>query len=85
MIPKKIKVGGIIYKVIECDNLFDKRGLIDYSKDIIYLDKTLSRGQKLNALIHEVSHAINPGWSEATVEMVAFAFTQIIMDNRFIK
>ena len=89
-IPKKVKVGGITYKVNEVESVEgpseDKCwGRITYSKSEIRLLNKLEKKQKELTLIHELVHALfthcNIEQDENKVELISTALYMIIKDN----
>lgn len=87
-IPKKIKVGGITYKVKQVNKLCDDEmthGYQDQAGEIIQLKKSLSEGYKEKVLMHEIVHAIFDFlmWDhdEKKVERLAQALYMLIKDN----
>ena len=82
-IPKTIKVGGLQYKVrILDDGEFDGKtgGEISVDRGWIKLVKG-DRQFMEQTLIHELFHAINMEMSEETIEFLAQAIYQVVVDN----
>lgn len=85
-IPVSIKINGIRYKVIIKNNIDFKdgnvNGLCDIEKQIIYINKKLSKANKERVLWHEMAHAWNIGWGENTVDQIAGFVTYILKNNK---
>lgn len=92
-IPKKVKVGGVTYKVkevdevqqINCRNGFTTVGLWEPIESVIYLDKHLEKQAKERMFLHELFHAIfdhcNIEQAEDKVELLSTALYMVIKDN----
>lgn len=87
-IPKKIKIGGMIYKIKQVDKLCEDELTHGYqyqAEQIIQLKKSLSKGYKEKVLIHEIVHALFDFlmWEqdEKRVETLAQALYMVIKDN----
>lgn len=85
-IPVSVKINGIRYKVIIKNNIDFKdgnvNGLCDIEKQIIYINKKLSKANKERVLWHEMAHAWNIGWGENTVDQIAGFVTYILKNNK---
>lgn len=85
-IPVSVKINGIRYKVIIKNNIDFKdgnvNGLCDTEKQIIYINKKLSKANKERVLWHEMAHAWNIGWGENTVDQIAGFVTYILKNNK---
>ncbi|KGO14575.1 hypothetical protein NZ45_05995 [Clostridium botulinum] len=61
-IPNKVKIGGVNYKVIECNNPSEEEhqvdGMIVYHKQEIRLKNDMKKEYKENIFLHEVIHGI---------------------------
>jgi len=87
-IPKKIKIGGKIYKIKQTNNLVSGLG---YSGEIIYNDLVInirpcSNGKMKHILLHEMFHGIfeHLGYNEHDEKLIdglANALYMIIEDN----
>lgn len=88
----KIKVGGLIYEVIEKEHFAssdDDRnlwGYCDYENLIVKIRKSLSEQKKKQVLIHELTHAIfhEAGYKEQDEDMVnriSIVLFQVLKDN----
>ena len=58
-IPKKIKIGGHIFKIDMSKKLPGLNGSCDYKTNTIAICKSLPPSQKEVTLFHEIFHAIN--------------------------
>lgn len=92
-IPKKMKIGGHIYKV-EVVNLIDNDenifGQCCADTNTIRLKKTSSQSTQDVAFIHEIFHVINChviNWEvdEEKTEYLAQALYQTFSDNKLLK
>lgn len=86
IIPKKIKIGGHIWKV-DLKELTGKMGECDYANLIITLDKRAVRTQLEVTFLHELLHAINCEFDlshdgHRVLEATAQQLYQIFKDNR---
>jgi len=95
-LPKKIKVGGIVYdieitKVPDvpplCKNHAD--GQVDYDKCKIFIDESLPQQLREQVLFHEIIHAIeynnNFESEERIIQTFASNLYQVIKDNKMLK
>lgn len=88
IIPK-VKIGGIIYKVIECVNPSEEDhnvdGMILYNKQELRLKKDMGNEYKENVFIHEIIHGIleliGMEQDENLVVRLSNALHQVIKDN----
>lgn len=87
-IPKKIKVGGITYKVKNVDIITAGTGVCgscNYDNSTIELLKKHKRQAKEQTFIHELLHAIfyhcNIEQDEHKIELLAQALYMVIKDN----
>ncbi len=85
MDKKKLKIGGIIYAIVEVEpSQIDEegqQGMVDFKNSVIYINKELNKEQKEVTLIHEIIHCINSQLDETTVEFLAQSLYQVIKDN----
>ncbi|MFY2157868.1 ImmA/IrrE family metallo-endopeptidase [Cytobacillus firmus] len=89
MIPDKVKVAGIEYRVQEVEDMdrqFDHLGLILYTKGVIKLDKNLSQDRKEQVFIHELLHgcfyeAGIEEQDEDIINRVSIVLYQVLKDN----
>jgi len=94
MIPKKVRICGLDYKV-EIDNDMHRdngfQGLHDAKKLIIKLQKDgYSDDKVFQTFIHEVTHAINYHYnndelSEEQVDRMANGFHAFLKDNKEVR
>ena len=83
-IPKRLKIGGHIYKVKEVSDL-DKCGATDRDKNTITLSKEMPHNQKEVTLIHEILHALNNEMEHAFLDGLAEQLYQVLSDNKLLK
>lgn len=87
-IPKRLKIGGHIYDVVELDEV-SKDGNTAGECEIDKLEIRLRKGQKQTAkeatLFHEIIHALNWEFEEKEVEFLAQAIYQVLKDNKLLK
>lgn len=79
-IPKKVKVGGLVFKVKIVEEL-DKLGESDLSTKTISIRKMKQKQGMEQTFIHELFHAMNSEVSEIEVEMFCQMLYAIIIDN----
>lgn len=84
-LPKKVKVGGIVYKVVQMEMVGSDCGGIDLDTNEITINKDLMQDQKEVTLFHEVFHAINWKLNETEVEMYSQAVYAFLKDNDLLK
>jgi hypothetical protein len=89
MLPAKVKIGAITYKVKEVNNMheeFDHLGQILYTKGKIQVDKDLADDWKEQVLVHEILHGVffEAGIEEQDEDMinrVSIILHQVLKDN----
>jgi hypothetical protein len=82
-IPKKIKIGGIIYKVTLKPH--ERTSFLDREDDELNINPRLSNQQMEIALLHGIIHGINLGITdEILVEGLAQGLHQVLKDNGFL-
>lgn len=81
-IPKKVKVGGLTYKVIIVGEIDggDSAGEID-TKDLIIKIAMAKPDAMHQAFLHELFHAINFEKTQEEVEFLSISLHQVIKDN----
>lgn len=89
-IPKKIKVGGHIYKVevvdrVETDPGENNCGDCDWQINRIRVKKDLPESQKAETFLHEIIHACNTDMAEKEVNNLSFKLYQVLADNDLLK
>ncbi|HFI0250101.1 TPA: ImmA/IrrE family metallo-endopeptidase [Streptococcus suis] len=88
----EVKVGGLIYKVLEQEYFSDSDddrnlwGLCDFEQQIIFIRNSLSIQKKKQVLVHELTHAIlhEAGYKEQDEELVerfSLILHQVLLDN----
>ena len=88
-ITREVKIGGIIYKVIECSNPSEENhnvdGMIVYHLQELRLKKDIGKEYKENVFIHEITHGIleliGIDQDENLVVRLSNAIHQVIKDN----
>lgn len=91
-IPKKVKVGGLVYKVRQVDKVnrtnspdSETVGLWEPRDTVIYLKKDMDRQAKELYFLHELFHAIfehcNIEQAEDKVDLLAHALYMVAKDN----
>lgn len=91
MIPDKVKIAGIEYKVQEIpgmENEFNHLGQILYTRGTIKIERDLSDDRKQQVLIHEVLHGVfyEAGYEEQDEDLinrVSIVLHQVLKDNKF--
>ena len=87
-IPKKLKIGGHIYKVVfqkQTDLAENDCGKTDRAKGIIAIDTNLIQSEKEATLIHEIIHIINAEYKEVEVDFLAQAIYAVLKENNLLK
>ncbi len=83
-IPKKIKIGGFVYKIKEVseDQLPNDR-LADCGRTdhLIRINQDIDDKAKLLILVHEIFHDVNFEDGESSVECQATTLCQLLLDN----
>ncbi len=95
-IPKKIKIGAHVYKVVFRDDLDDEDfGICRPRKLTIFIDDTVPQTQREETFFHEVMHAIfhqaglSTPWDiekeERKVQVLGHALYQVLKENNLLK
>lgn len=88
-IPPSLKVGGHQIKVELVDptdpELDGACGMFIRTNNRILIDKTLSRSQLEQSLIHEIFHALNWELKEEFIESFSQQIYQVFKDNNLLK
>lgn len=86
-IPKKLKIGGHIYKVREMEGWQEGEAVAteDPRTNTITLDSTLSQSRKESKLFHEIGHVLNYGVDHVWLDSFAEQFYQVLKDNKMLK
>lgn len=80
IIPKKIKIGGMIYRVKIVNDLKDSAG--EYNGSTLELSIGNAKPDSMFVtFLHEIIHAINSEIGEVETEFLAQALCQVIKDN----
>lgn len=81
VIPKKLKIGGIIYQTTL--DKHERTSFLDRETDKLNINPRLSNQQMEIALLHEIIHGINLGITdEILVEGLAQGLHQVLKDNK---
>lgn len=85
-IPKKIKVGGLTYKVIIVDAIKDSTAQAQtrHDEQVILLRK-MKKTRMEQTFFHEIMHCINNELNEVEIESIAVGIFQVLKDNNIIK
>ena len=88
-IPKKLKIGGHIFKIDCSKELKDMDGECARDENTLRICKTLPQNQKEVTLIHEIFHALNASFDEGNYHMILDSlseqFYQVLVDNKLLK
>jgi len=89
-IPKKIKIGGIIYRIDQSEELADADGICRSRDSVIKICKTIPQDTKEMVLFHEILEAgCSPlGETEtghSLLDMISKLFYQVLKDNDLLK
>jgi len=83
-IPKKLKIGGHIFKVKVRDYKEDY-GDLDMETSTITINKKLPQTNKESTLLHEIFHAINTTLNHELLDSLAEQLYQVLHDNKLLK
>lgn len=86
-IPKKLKIGGHIVKIIEKEgfNIDSDCGEFEISMNTITIRKDLPKDQKEATLIHEIFHVCNTTLDHELLDSLAEQVYQVFKDNGLLK
>ena len=86
-IPKKLKIGAQIYKIlfVHAEDIENGCGEVNAARNIIKLRKDMPTTATEETLLHEIIHAVSPGLSEAVVGNLAHSLHQVLSDNKMLK
>lgn len=90
-IPNKIKIGGIVYKVVIADHWHDRGGAdgeqFNTKKEgnVIYIGKDLSQEAQEITFIHEALHAMNATMNHEFLDSLSEQIYQFLKDSKIIK
>lgn len=92
-LPKSVKIGAMNYDINIVSDLYAKHSLygeVTYSDQQISIASDINELRQLNAIIHEMTHAIlfesgdyGLNDDEAFVRRFSNALTQVIVDNNW--
>lgn len=87
----KVRIGGIVYDVLEVENLLDDskatkiNGQIKYNTTEILIEKNLSEQAKEVTLWHEIIHGIiiqaSMEQEEKLIEVLGYGIFGVLQDN----
>ena len=82
-IPKKIKIGGLIYKIelVKPNELGKDCGECDQSRLLIRINRDMPQESIERSLFHEIFHAISGGTSEEIIDLISNGVYQVYKDN----
>lgn len=87
-IPKKVKIGGIVYAVKVTDDWLDRGeadGQVIYDQDrgnVIYIGDWLSPEAQAVTFIHEALHCMNSTMDHAFLDSLSEQLYQFLKDNQ---
>lgn len=84
-IPKQLKIGGHVYKVLLKDLDKSVCGDSDRVKNLIRIDSNFPQNQREVTLIHEILHCINNEFNHALLDSLAEQLYQVLKDNNLLK
>ena len=89
-IPKQLKIGGHIVKIIINQELDGKNGETNWKNNEIKICKTIPQSQKEATLIHEIFHILNTTIGEnpdhhALIDSLSEQIYQVLSDNKLLK
>lgn len=92
MIPKRIKIGPITYKIVEVAELKDNDdkpmfGMVKTSTQTIFIEKNLAPEEKLQTFLHEVLHVIMAQMgmfdhNEGMIDGIAYGLLGVFKNNK---
>ena len=84
-IPKKIKVGGLVYDVEVVDAIENSgaQARTHHDTQIIYIRK-MKQERMEQTFFHELMHCINNELTEWEVESISVGVFQVLKDNKLI-
>lgn len=91
IIPEKVKIGGITYKVILTEEWYEHDyadGETFYDKhrgNIIYIRSSLTKEAQEVTLIHEAIHAMNSTMNHEFLDSLSEQLYQFLSDNELLK
>lgn len=91
IIPKKVKIGGIIYSVKvlpHWDDRGDADGMLSLDSDTgntIYIGSELTKQAQEVTFFHEVLHAMNSTMNHEFLDSLAEQLYQVLHDNGLLK
>ncbi len=91
IIPKKLKIGGHVYKVIldgkikAGTSMGQNCGQLNRFDGMISVNKNLIRTEQEETLFHEIFHAMNNEINEALVESLSQQWYQVLKDNNLLQ
>lgn len=86
-IPKQLKIGGHLVKIIEKDgfNADSDCGEFLIDKNTITIRKDMPQDQKEATLIHEIIHVCNTTLDHELLDSVSEQIYQVLKDNNLLK
>lgn len=87
-LPTQLKIGAHTYEILEekvGELGADACGKHNAENNKITVDESLADTQKVEALFHEIFHALNGELSEEQVEWLGQGITQVLLDNNLLK
>ncbi len=91
-IPKKVKIGGITYKIIIANDWLGKgedtqgQNFQDSQKgNVIYIDSGLSQEAQFTTFLHECLHSMNATMNHEFLESLSLQLYQFLKDNSLLK
>ena len=88
-IPRKLKIGGHIYKIKvlkKWENMDEGDfGETDYEQGIIYINKSLTEGERGAAFFHEIFHVLNKTLNHTLLDSLSEQLFQVFKDNKLLK
>jgi hypothetical protein len=81
-LPRQLKIGGRMVTVDRSKKLKGMNGEMDYTKNTIYICKTLPISWQESTLLHEAFHAMNVALPETLIESLAEQLYQVLKDNK---
>lgn len=88
-IPKQLKIGGHVIKIVRDLELPGENGNADTEKNQINICKNLPQSQKESTLIHEIFHFLNTTMDgdigHMLMDSLSEQFYQVLKDNKMLR
>ena len=86
-IPKQLKIGGHVYKVVLKKGPIsdsDEQGYVDDEKGEIVLRSNVPKSHLETSLIHEILHCLNSVMNHELIDSLSEQIYQVFKDNKLL-